>query len=102
MPAIRDDIEPASAEPGPTTLRVCGRATIAHAGELHRAALAALAVPGDVTIDCDAVTHLDSAGGQVLLALAREVTRAGRRVHVRNATGQVRGVVRLMGIDPSL
>lgn len=102
MPAIRDDVEVASAEPGPTTLRVCGRATVAHAGELHQAALASFAATGDVTIDCDAVTHLDSAAGQVLLSLAREVTRAGRRVLVRNATGQVRGVVRLMGIDPTL
>ena len=65
----------------PTAFRVHGELTIYRAAEISeslQAALAGLAVGGDLQVDLSSVTEMDCAGVQLLLA-ARKTAHAGGR-----------------------
>ncbi len=54
---------------------------------------------GDVVLDMDMVSFIDSSGLRALLDLRRRMTSEGRRLLVRNASGPVRRLLELSGMD---
>lgn len=82
---------------GRARLALFGRVTVAHARELHAAAVALAAGAGDVTLDCRDAEYLDTAAVQVLIALRRDMERAGRGCEVAGESAALRGDFRLAG-----
>lgn len=78
-----------------------GELTIATAAERHAALAAGLAEPADrVELDLSGVDELDTAGLQLLLALARTLRQRGTEVLVTAVADEVSAVFDAVGIDP--
>jgi len=53
----------------------------------------------DVVFDLGGLTFLDSTGLQAIVAVHRRLATVGRRLRMRDATGPVRRVLELSGVD---
>lgn len=63
-----------------TSLTLAGTLSPDSVVAFHQAALAALDAGGDVTVDLTGVDELHGAHAQVLVALGRDLSRAGRHL----------------------
>lgn len=79
-------------------MRIEGEMTIYRAAELRGALLAALAEPGDVLLELDAVDELDTAGVQLLLAARRSAQAAGRTLRLFAPSAGVTQVLATLGL----
>jgi anti-anti-sigma factor len=77
-------------------LHIEGEMTIYRAAELRDLLLPALAAGGDVEIDLSAVTEMDSAGAQLLVAAKKSAQAAGRELHLRRHSPAVLDVFELL------
>jgi len=82
----------------PTALRLDGELTIYRAQELRQTLLDALDQPGDLRLDLEGVSELDSSAVQLLLAARQDALAAGKRFAISVASGPVREVLGLMGL----
>lgn len=73
-------------------ISVHGELDIATAAELERELRAGLSC-GDVVLDLQAVSFMDSSGLRAVLVASREAREAGRRLLVLPGTGQVLRVI---------
>ncbi|VTU33204.1 STAS domain-containing protein [Variovorax sp. PBL-E5] len=79
-----------------------GEMTIYRAAELRTGLLAALAgSEGDIALDLSAVTEIDSAGVQLLIAAAKSASAAQRVLHVCAIAPAVAESLRFLGLDAS-
>lgn len=88
-----------------SALRIDGELSIYRAAELHPVLLAAAeqAGPDDgVELDLGAVVECDSAGVQLLLALARSLRERGGALRIGAASDSVRDVLALLGLEREL
>jgi anti-anti-sigma factor len=88
--------------------RIEGDIDLATAPELGTKLLAHAAVTsGDLTLDCSAMTFIDSSGIQVLLSFARHLRSQDRVLHLTDVRPSchlvfdVAGVGRLIGLEPT-
>lgn len=79
-------------------LRPEGEMTIYQAAELKQAFAAALEQDGAITLDLSAVTEIDSAGLQILIALHKSAGARNKALRILNASEAVTGVFRLLEI----
>jgi anti-anti-sigma factor len=81
-------------------VRVTGEMDMATAGQVTTAVAQALRQrPGEVLIDLDAVSFLDSSGIRALLAAQLDGQTCGIMVRVVNPRGHVLRVLQITGVD---
>lgn len=80
---------------------VHGELDIATASELERELRARLG-RGDVVLDLQAVSFMDSSGLRALLVASREAREAGRRLLVQPGKGQVLRVIEIAQVSEHL
>lgn len=77
--------------------------TIAQAAACRDALVDALcAGPGDLALELSGVTDIDSAGVQLLLALARSVRARGGALTLGRPSAEVRAALAVLGLDERL
>lgn len=54
---------------------------------------------GDVTVDCSALTHLDSSAVAVLLAWQRAAAQRGQSLAIAGASPQLQSLASLYGVE---
>ena len=84
------------------TLRIDGELTIYRAAELCEALKGALAGAPDrgaLEVDLSAVTEMDSAGVQLLMAARKSARAAGRELRLANASRAVAEVFAILRLD---
>lgn len=86
---------------GRCELRLAGELTIYAAAELQPQLVAALDAGGDMDLDLDAVTEMDSAGFQQLEFLRRECRLLGRHLRVTACSDAARDVLQMFGTAPA-
>ena len=86
-------LEVVTTEGGPTTIAVAGELDLVTTGQLSDAVSGALAA-GDLTIDLEAVTFMDSSGVRALNTAMRDAAEQGRGLRVR--TGEHPSVVQVL------
>lgn len=93
-----------STAPPPTEAVVLGpELTISQAAALRDALVDALcATAGDLQLDLGAVTEIDSAGVQLLLATRRSVAERGATLTLTAASAPVAEALAVFGLDPHL
>lgn len=94
-------IQTAEAGEGRTRIAVHGELDIATADELERGLRAAVSC-GDVVLDLQAVSFMDSSGLRALLVASREAREAGRRLLVLPGSGQVLRVIEMAQVAEHL
>ncbi len=82
--------------PEESRITLIGVVTVPSAAEFHRAACRA-AESEKVSVFLEKVTRLDSSALQILLALKKSL--GDGRLHLQGATGQPRGMLRLLGLE---
>jgi anti-anti-sigma factor len=82
-------------------ISVQGELDIATASELERELRASLS-GGDVVLDLEPVSFMDSSGLRALLVASREAREAGRRLLVLPGTGQVLRVIEMAQVSEHL
>lgn len=87
-------VEPA----GPREFRLVGEVDVSNSEDLYRILEGATASDGDITLDCERLTFMASAGLQVLVRLARNLAGRGD-VILRSTPAHLREVLRLTGVD---
>ena len=98
---IDGDLLPSStASPG--VLALTGAADITTAKRLLASAREHAAAGGDLIVDCAALERLDGAGVQILLALKREVEKAGRSFRMEAVPERAFGLLLLSGMGQAL
>lgn len=94
-----DTDTPASATP----LALGPELTIAQAASWRDALVDALcATAGDLALDLDGVTDIDSAGVQLLLATRRSVAERGATLHLSGLSSTVAEAFAVFGLDSRL
>ena len=77
--------------------------TIAQAASCRDQLVDALCAAGpDLALDLSAVTDIDSAGVQLLLALRRSVAARGGTLQLQRPSGDVRAALAVLGLDERL
>lgn len=94
-------IQTAEEGEGRTRISVHGELDIATADELERELRAAVSC-GDVVLDLQAVSFMDSSGLRALLVASREAREAGRRLLVLPGSGQVLRVIEMAQVAEHL
>jgi anti-anti-sigma factor len=85
---------------GEVVLIVSGEIDLLSAPEFEAALLAADHTESALVVDLSGISYLDSTGLRVLMVFNQK-RGAGRQVHVRAASEQVRKVMALTGLDTS-
>ena len=78
-----------------TTFHLPAELTIAGASALRQALLTQLSTPDELTLEASAVTHADSAGLQLLLA----VVRTGHPVHLSQPSAAFQNALQRYGFS---
>lgn len=79
-------------------LAIAGELTIYRAAELCAQLREALAPAGDLVLDLAEVTECDTAGVQLLLAVARLLEDRGSRLLLAGTSGAVRDALKSLGL----
>lgn len=79
-------------------MRIEGDLTIYRAAELKAELLAALAEPGDLDLELDAVDEFDTAGVQLLLAARKTAQAAGRSLRLVSPSPVVTRALGTLGL----
>lgn len=89
--------------PAPAQAALGPDLTIAQAAACRDALVDALCSgSGDLELDLSAVTDIDSAGLQLLLATRRSVRERGATLHLRNVSATVLDALAVFGLDARL
>ncbi len=96
------DLAVDSRDGGGTAIRVAGELDISSAPELDEALDEALTAGGEVTIDLEGCTFIDSTGISVIVRAARRlVEEGGRRLAVERINAQPQKVFQIAGLTTS-
>jgi anti-anti-sigma regulatory factor len=81
---------PLEADAEPIRIEACRSGEWMPEEDLRTEALSALQAGGDVTVNLGNLEHLDASALQVLLALAAEQAKLGRKLELANASAHLR------------
>ena len=87
---------------GAVVVTVAGELDLATSPALREACLQAVEGGGDVELDLAGVSFLDSSGISVLVQTRQRLDTLGRHLRIRAASGPVRRVLELSGLDGAL
>lgn len=79
-----------------------GVVDVFEARELHRKAVTALSVQGNVTVSMETLERLDTSAIQILLALSRALRTDGRTLHLNGLPPIARDALRVVGLSHQL
>ncbi len=69
---------------------------------LYGAAVQALVAGGRVLVDCEEMRHIGAAGLQILISLARELERSGRRLELASVAPELAAWLEWLGTGDHL
>ena len=92
-----------TSQDGTTRIELAGELDIATGPDLEQALEPHVGAPGgDIVLDLQGVTFLDSSGLRVVLVASRTAGESGRRLIVVPGDGQVMRVIRLAQVEDRL
>ncbi|CAN0622789.1 protein of unknown function [Burkholderia multivorans] len=86
----------------PSPLRIDGEMTIYRAAELRMLLSDALAKTGDIELQLDAVTEIDSTGVQLLMSAKKTAREKQQALHIVGYSPEVLEVFGSLGLAPHL